>query len=439
MKRIALAVVCLLFFAMANAATPQMTAFTYQGSLSVNGAPANGNFDLTFKLFDAATSGNQIGTPITLLGYSIANGRFSADLDFQTVFSGQQRWIEVTVGTTTLARQPVYTAPIAQGALTCCSSNTVVVPVVADPVQNGSNLLAAAAAIAAQSPSATNGFLLKLEPGTYDIGSTPLQMHAYVEIEGSGEDITTITGAGQASQTSGVVLAASSTQLRKLTVQSRSGATFSTAVYADNTVTSFSISHGTAQANGTSNVYGIQSLGSLSIEDATVVVSSSGTGIGIYSFGNATQIKNSSIQSTSTSSCTYGVYNVGSTALYNTNVVATTSANCGYGLASGGGTLTFNTGYANGSRYGAVALGGTIEVGNSELTGGTSGAVASGGTINVGNSQLTGGMYGAVALSGTIKVGLSKLTGSTAASSGVTLCPNSFNGNTYQPLNASCQ
>src|SRR5262249_12086035 len=148
-----------------------------------------------------------------------------------------QRWVEVTVGTTTLARQPVYTAPIAQGALTCCSPHTVVVPVVADPVQNGANLHAAAAGIAAQSPSASNGFLLKLEPGIYDIGSTPLQMYPYVEIEGSGEGITTITGAGQASQTSGVVLAASNTQLRKLTVQSRSGASYSTAVYADNTVT----------------------------------------------------------------------------------------------------------------------------------------------------------------------------------------------------------
>jgi hypothetical protein len=35
----------------------QGTAFTYQGALKSGGSPANGNYDLEFSLFDAATSG----------------------------------------------------------------------------------------------------------------------------------------------------------------------------------------------------------------------------------------------------------------------------------------------------------------------------------------------------------------------------------------------
>src|SRR5690349_10170191 len=44
----------------------QTTAFTYQGKLTDNGTPANGNYDLTFKLFDTPTigSGAQQGTTL---------------------------------------------------------------------------------------------------------------------------------------------------------------------------------------------------------------------------------------------------------------------------------------------------------------------------------------------------------------------------------------
>ena len=47
-----------------NAGMPVGTAFTYQGKLTNSaGAPLAGSYSLSFKLFDDATGGSQIGSP----------------------------------------------------------------------------------------------------------------------------------------------------------------------------------------------------------------------------------------------------------------------------------------------------------------------------------------------------------------------------------------
>ena len=57
MKRtLILSLFCLLAVAFANA-TPLGTAFTYSGRLKYQNQPANGNFDLQVKLFDASLPG----------------------------------------------------------------------------------------------------------------------------------------------------------------------------------------------------------------------------------------------------------------------------------------------------------------------------------------------------------------------------------------------
>ena len=51
----------------------QTTQFTYQGKLSESGVPANGTYEMQFKLFDALTGGTQQPQPfpITLLAASL--------------------------------------------------------------------------------------------------------------------------------------------------------------------------------------------------------------------------------------------------------------------------------------------------------------------------------------------------------------------------------
>src|SRR5438132_153676 len=72
-----------------QAQTPLGTAFTYQGQLKSGGSPASGSFNMVFKLFDAATIGNQIGPTLTFDGVGgnpalvvVANGLFTVQLDF---------------------------------------------------------------------------------------------------------------------------------------------------------------------------------------------------------------------------------------------------------------------------------------------------------------------------------------------------------------------
>lgn len=113
---------CVLLLAVASeavfAASPQSTAFTYQGSLSANGQPANGNFDLTFSLFDDAVAGNQVGATLTQPQYPVAQGAFTIDLNFPGAFTGNQLWLQVTVGgMPVLPRQAVNTTPVAQYSL----------------------------------------------------------------------------------------------------------------------------------------------------------------------------------------------------------------------------------------------------------------------------------------------------------------------------------
>ena len=94
------------FAATQAAATPQTTAFTYQGQLDAGGVFVTGSYQFTFTLYDAPIGGNQVGLP-SQQSIQVVNGLFTTDLDFGQVFNGTQYWLEVKVGTTTLNEQPL--------------------------------------------------------------------------------------------------------------------------------------------------------------------------------------------------------------------------------------------------------------------------------------------------------------------------------------------
>ena len=66
-------------------------------------------------------------------------------------------------------------------------------------------------------PSAANPYLIKIEPGIYDLEANSLFMRPYVDIEGSGEGVTTITSAVNTGL--GTVVGADNSELRFLTVK----------------------------------------------------------------------------------------------------------------------------------------------------------------------------------------------------------------------------
>jgi len=77
----------------------QGTAFSYQGHLMNNGLPANGNYDLMFTLFPYSEYGFPAGPVLTNLDTPVTGGLFYTTLDFGSVFSGSNYWLEIGVRT----------------------------------------------------------------------------------------------------------------------------------------------------------------------------------------------------------------------------------------------------------------------------------------------------------------------------------------------------
>ena len=126
-KSLRFAVFLCAFLALATVASAQGTAFTYQGHLEDNGAPANGKYDLRFTLFPSSGIGSAVTGPLTNSATAVSNGLFTVTLDFGAgLFNGQNRWLEIAArtngsgGFTTLSpRQWVTPVPyaIAAGSL----------------------------------------------------------------------------------------------------------------------------------------------------------------------------------------------------------------------------------------------------------------------------------------------------------------------------------
>jgi Chaperone of endosialidase len=89
------------------------TAFTYQGTLSDNGSPANGVYNIDISLWDALAGGNQIGPEIMYNGLAVSDGLLTVELDFgASAFDNTSRWIEISVNGTELSpRQLVTRSP----------------------------------------------------------------------------------------------------------------------------------------------------------------------------------------------------------------------------------------------------------------------------------------------------------------------------------------
>lgn len=82
----------------ASSAFAQTSSFSYQGEFSNAGSPANGPFDMEFRLFDAAAGGTQIGATVTRNAVTVTDGIFGVILDFGlTAFPGADRFVEISV------------------------------------------------------------------------------------------------------------------------------------------------------------------------------------------------------------------------------------------------------------------------------------------------------------------------------------------------------
>lgn len=95
-------------------AAPPSTAFTYQGSLSDAGGPANGPTPMNFKLWDAVAAGNQVGSTVSST-VDVIDGVFSESLDFgaDSYAVNQALWLEIIVDGQSMGRTPMSATPFA--------------------------------------------------------------------------------------------------------------------------------------------------------------------------------------------------------------------------------------------------------------------------------------------------------------------------------------
>ena len=261
-------------------------------------------------------------------------------------------------------------------------------------------------------PSAANPCLLRIMPGIYNIGSSYITLNSYVDIEGSGENTTKITG-NQSYFANGVINVRANSTVRYLTVENTGGGENSIAI----AVTSYGqFMNASAISSGNSIRCIAIYCNSCILQNITAVSSGQYTSTGVLDAEGTSMMKN--VTATGTSS---GIYidsasptiefstAIGDTGIDIRTVTYNVPITAVLGNVSTSGTLGLNIGQQHNSPI-------TVKVDHSSIKGTTN----------------------AVSNRETVYIGTSKLEGGPVSNTGTVACVGSYNGN-YQMLNTYCQ
>lgn len=301
-------------------------------------------------------------------------------------------------------------------------THTLIVSPDPDRFVAGRQLMQAVAGIT--DASAANPYLVKIEPGIYDLDAGSLFMRPYVDIEGSGEGVTTITSA--LGTGSGTVIGANNSELRYLTVKN-TGEPNQQVVGIFTETTSPRLSHVTVIASGGSENYGIHtSNGTPVLSYVTASASGGGQSFGLANFNSVMTIVNSSFSASDAAGFSAGfVTTAGGSNRITSSTITASGGAIAIGMRAYNGTHTLaNT---------TVSASGT-----GETTGVYIGQKSSTPTMNILQSRISGGTHSVFSIGGPLKVGASQLTGPAGTFDiGTMICVASFNG-AYQPLSQAC-
>ena len=151
----------------ASAATAE--PFTYQGQLTENNQPANGLYDMTFRLTDAAVGGFALAVD-SVANVSVVDGLFTVEIDFpSSQLNSSNRWMSITVDGTILSpRVRLRDTPRAQNAVRANTAGTIELPF--------TGLSGARTAVSVQTSSASSnssglfGLISSASPGSFSAG-----------------------------------------------------------------------------------------------------------------------------------------------------------------------------------------------------------------------------------------------------------------------------
>ena len=271
--------------------------------------------------------------------------------------------------------------------------------------------------------SAANPYHVKIEPGIYDLGTGSLVMKQYIDVEGSGEGVTTITSG--VSSGAGTVVGTDHSELRFLTVQNIGGGQQSVALFSESTSPRFS--QVTAVASGGSENYGVHiSNGSPVLTNVTARASGGGQSFGLANFNGVLSVANSAFSASDAVGINVGLL---STFSGTTRIVSST-------LTGSGGAIAIGMRSYNGSH--SLQNVTVTASGSGESYGIRNGQKASAPSVSVHQSRISGGTNSVFALGGSVKLGASQLTGPAAVGDlGTVRCAASYDAS-FNPLSSTC-
>ncbi len=126
-----LAIIAVLF--LSHTINAQTTLLNFRAQLPNEVTPATGVFEMEFRLFDAAASGNQIGATNVVDTVHVKVREFTVSLDYGAeAFPGADRYIEISYRrhadepfTTIVSRVPVLSVPYAIRALNATTADNI--------------------------------------------------------------------------------------------------------------------------------------------------------------------------------------------------------------------------------------------------------------------------------------------------------------------------
>ena len=206
---------------------------------------------------------------------------------------------------------------------------------------SGDFLLLSTALASITDASASNPYVVRIAPGVYTETAT-VALKTYVDVEGSGQGVTTITcacggfAASSATVSAGDIVA----EIRHLTIENTGGDAYSFGVDTSDVVDgSVSMLHVTATASGGgSSNYGVNNyLSSPSMLHVTATATGGVTSYGVYNESSSPSMMNVTATGTGGTN-NYGVYNRSSSSSSMNNVTATGTGGTGdnYGVYNSG-------------------------------------------------------------------------------------------------------
>lgn len=271
--------------------------------------------------------------------------------------------------------------------------------------------------------TAEDPYLIKIMPGLYDLGSNTLAMKEFVDVEGSGENVTVITSSvySNVSPPRPTVRTANNSEIRLVTIRNTSTGSTGYAIFSEGT--SPRLNHVTAIASGARYADTIMNYQASPVMiDVTAKAFGSETSVGVENQGS------SSLTMTNvTVIAAQGTYN--NKGMHHINSVAHVQ---GGSITGTGGIYETEGVYLDGSSL--FISGTTISAGSGASNWGIKGGSSS--SVVIDRSTVDIEMPGYSILNVTdLKIGASKLVGPVNSSA---VCAGSYNGN-YQPLDGSCQ